>query len=63
MNPRPWRDYWQAGYGERVMPGDYNSLAASVGEDTTVKELLQGDLPELLASVEQRLDPLQDWFT
>jgi len=42
------------------MPGDLNSLAASLEKIQPVKELLQGDLPELLASVEQRLDPLQD---
>ncbi len=39
---------------------DLNSLAASLEKIQPVKELLQGDLPELLASVEQRLDPLQD---
>lgn len=38
---------------------DLNSLAASLEKIQPVKELLQGDLPELLASVEQRLDPLQ----
>ncbi|MFY9495107.1 MAG: DNA mismatch repair protein MutS, partial [Limnochordia bacterium] len=39
---------------------DLNSLAASLETIRPVTELLQGDLPELLASVEQRLDPLQD---